>query len=541
MAYSTPCSNGQQYSDRQLSDLLRKSFDVMTQGILIHRNGVILFANNKLAEMLEIPPKLINPGASFAEFIKFGIDRGDERDAPCNEVLSVAQAKIADDEEQIFERTTPSGKTIQLKVNAGSEGERVATYTDVTKDRKREAELAQARHEALKADRAKSEFLANMSHEIRTPMNGVMGMAELLATTELDAKQKMFTDVIIKSGASLLTIINDILDFSKIDAEQMELSLAPFDLVVAVEDVVTLVSSNSVKKELELFVRINPMLPDIVVGDVGRIRQIINNLVGNSVKFTESGHVYINVDGDVIESHSGGHVKLRFSIEDTGIGIPEGQRDKVFNKFAQIDNSTTRKHDGTGLGLSISSSLVKLMGGEIGVEGTLGKGVTFWFELELPIDAGHIRERIIPKGLSGAHILIIDDNGINRSILKEQMAASNLDSAAACSGLEGLKVMRAANDIGVNIDLVILNYHMAEIDGADVLRAMREDKMLNHIPVVMLTSIDNSCILDEVNGLRLEANLTKPARSSTLLDTISNVITKSRASDELRSSFVKVG
>jgi signal transduction histidine kinase len=206
----------------------------------------------------------------------------------------------------------------------------VGISVDMTADKRREAELDQARHLAEMAERSKSEFLANMSHEIRTPMNGVMGMAELLAATELDSKQRMFTDVIVKSGSALLTIINDILDFSKIDAGQLELMPEPFCLAEAIEDVATLVSSRVAEKDLELIVRVDPGLPELVVGDVGRIRQIVTNLMGNAVKFTEQGHVYVNVNG---AEDAQGNCRLEFRVEDTGIGIPEDKLEKCSTSF----------------------------------------------------------------------------------------------------------------------------------------------------------------------------------------------------------------
>ncbi len=238
---------------------------------------------------------------------------------------------------------------------------------------------ALAMQRAENSDRAKSEFLANMSHEIRTPMNGVMGMAELLAKTELNARQRTFTDIIVKSGAALLTIINDILDFSKIDAGQMELDPAPFKLAEAIEDVATLVSSNVAEKDIELIVRVDPEMPERVIGDSGRFRQIIMNLIGNAVKFTDNGHVYVNAAMLVpsADNTSEEMVTIRIDIEDTGVGIPEDKVDSIFDKFSQVDGSATRKHEGTGLGLAISSSLVKLMGGTISVKSTPNVGSVF--------------------------------------------------------------------------------------------------------------------------------------------------------------------
>lgn len=389
-------------------------------------------------------------------------------------------------------------------------------------------ELENARAEA--ADLAKSEFLANMSHEIRTPMNGVMGMAELLAKTDLNAKQKTFTDIIIKSGASLLTIINDILDFSKLDAEQMTLDIAPFNLAEAVDDVAILVSTRVAEKDIELIVRVDQDLPEMLIGDVGRIRQIIINLVGNAVKFTEKGHVFINVGGMKVseEGSENERFKLIFKIEDTGVGIDEKECLEVFEKFSQVDSSTSRKHEGTGLGLAISSALVELMGGNIGVDSKVDKGSTFWFSFELNSYVMEKKLKVVPMDVSGSRVLIVDDNEVNRSILSEQMGNWQFDSAACSSGVEALAVMRAAVSADMNIDCVVLDYQMPHMDGAEVVSAMRREEALSDIPVIMLTSVDQVNNGLSFSSLDIQGQLTKPVRSSLLLEIIVDVIGASR-------------
>ncbi|WP_137930831.1 response regulator [Mesorhizobium comanense] len=387
------------------------------------------------------------------------------------------------------------------------------------------AQSAESLFKAEAADRAKSEFLANMSHEIRTPMNGVLGMAELLAKTELTARQKTFTDVIVKSGNALLTIINDILDFSKINAGQLTLDPAPFRLSEAVEDVATLVSARVAEKNLELIVRVDPRLPAYVVGDAGRFRQIVTNLVGNAVKFTEKGHVLIDVGGETVNDV----VQLKLRVEDTGIGIPAEKLQNVFEKFAQVDGSSTRRHEGTGLGLAISARLVDLMAGKIGVESEIGRGSVFWFAVPLPVHNAQARDEIVPVDVTGARVLVIDDNPVNREILLEQLRSWSFDCAAAESGAVGLAFLDRAFQLGASVDCIILDYQMPGMNGADVARAIAADSRLSAIPVVLLTSVDQVDFGKMIIDFGISAHLTKPARSAVLLGTVISVIQKARS------------
>ncbi|EXL10368.1 response regulator [Aquamicrobium defluvii] len=386
------------------------------------------------------------------------------------------------------------------------------------------ARTAESLKRAEEADRAKSEFLANMSHEIRTPMNGVLGMAELLANTDLTPRQKTFTDVIVKSGHALLTIINDILDFSKINAGQLTLNPAPFRLAEAVEDVATLVSARVAEKNLELIVRIDPRLPAFVVGDAGRFRQIITNLLGNAVKFTEKGHVLVDVSGEVAD----GKAILKVSVEDTGIGIPADKLQGVFEKFAQVDASSTRRHEGTGLGLAIGARLVELMGGEMGVSSEPGHGSVFWFSAPMPVHDMHVDDERVPGDVTGARVLIIDDNPVNRDILLEQLRSWGFDCAAAESGAVGLAFLDRACQLGASVDCIILDYQMPGMNGADVARAIAGDSRLSTIPVVLLTSVDQVDFARLIIDYGIAAHLTKPARSAVLLGTIISTIQKAR-------------
>ncbi|MEM1376492.1 MAG: PAS domain-containing protein [Pseudomonadota bacterium] len=495
----------------KLSEEVLNSLD---QGILVKDSDLnIIFANRKFADLHD---------ANIDDFMGkrasayFGKEAEFFEGSECETLATGKVIEIQEDYEEDGEQR--SRLVFKSRVETDSGRPYVAiTLTDVTEIRNRERALEEAEKKAQLSDRAKSEFLANMSHEIRTPMNGVLGMAELLAKSELDSRQKTFTDIIVKSGNALLTIINDILDFSKIDAGQLVLDPAPFNLRESIEDVATLVSAKAKEKDLEMIARVAPDLPDTFIGDVGRFRQIITNLMGNAVKFTEQGHVLVDVSGEQIE----GGYRLHCKITDTGIGIPQDKVDTIFEKFSQVDTSATRRHEGTGLGLAITSKLVDMMGGKIGVESSVGEGSTFWFAIDLPVEKGASRKRkTIPVDVSGARVLIIDDNPVNREILMEQMTSWAFDAFAVESGPKGLAMLKQAARLGKPVDLAIVDYQMPDMTGDEVIRHIRGDQVICDLPIVVLTSVDQALQPMTLKELNIEHHLLKPARSSHLLECI---------------------
>ncbi|WP_377296438.1 response regulator [Rhizobium sp. SGZ-381] len=505
--------------------MMQDATSVMSQGLLILREGRVVFSNEALADILQVPQGLIQAGKPWRAVFAYMAARGD-----------FGSPEQAEDTFRYWQTMETEGKGfsaslcieetcwIDVEMNLSGNGNWLAVFTDVTEVRQRERQLERLLERAESADRAKSEFLANMSHEIRTPMNGVLGMAELLAKSNLDTRQKTFTDIIVKSGNALLTIINDILDFSKIDAGQMTLRKADFDPVDAIEDVATLLSSSAAEKDIELLVR-GASTHDTVVGDPGRFRQIVTNLVGNAVKFTEKGHVLIDVSTTPLDEAT---VSLTIRIEDTGLGIPEDKLKTIFDKFSQVDTSSTRRYEGTGLGLAITAGLVKLFGGTIGVESVHGKGSVF--SVTLPFAVGARRSISQPSTAStrGARILVIDDNPVNRQILTEQLSHWEFDAVAVDSGLEGLAVLRAAAAMGVEVDAIILDYHMPQMSGLDVAVEIRKDKALADLAIVFLTSMDTASSEQAFQTLNIQAHLMKPARAHLLRSTIADVVRTSR-------------
>ncbi|MFH1113107.1 MAG: response regulator [Pseudomonadota bacterium] len=515
--------------DRQYHSLVENSFD----GIMVTKGTRIIFVNSQLCRML-----------GYAKEEMVGMDYWPLFDMDSQDVVTQralagmhGESELSSNHEVKLRRRDGSvfdAEVISRAIETqGSPGVQV-WIKDITVRKQAEQALIEARNVAEQASRSKSEFLANMSHEIRTPMNGILGMTELALSTELTAEQREYLDAVKVSAGSLLGLIEDILDFSKIEAGKLDLMHTTFSLRDSLADTMTMLSSQAHKKGLELTYDIPFDVPDILVGDPGRLRQIFVNLVGNSIKFTQEGEVDITLE---LESETDEHAVLHFTVRDTGIGVSQEKQQKIFEAFEQADGSTTRKYGGTGLGLAITRRLVNMMGGRVWVESEQDKGSLFHFTVSFGLQPAS-SEVGLPEqaiNLEGVSVLVVDDNTTNRRILEKTLLHWKMIPTVVAGGAAALEALQEAHKQRTPFRLMLTDCMMPEMDGFELIETINQDPGISTPTIIMLTSAGERGDASRCLSLGVAAYLLKPVGQSVLLLTIAKVLQSPSETEERKA------